>query len=103
MTAERMAPLVQQYGPERLIVDSACDWGISDPLSVPKTAKVMKDRGIADDAIRLVTYANALSAYGQSGQILEEDWFNPAPIDQRTLYQGNSLLRGGQSPRIDRR
>lgn len=103
MTAERMVALVQQYGPERLIVDSACDWGISDPLSVPKTAKLFADHGIADDAIRLVTYANALSAYGQSGQIVESDWFNPAPIDQRTLYQGNSLLRGGQTPRVDQR
>lgn len=101
MTAERMVSLVQQYGPERLIVDSACDWGISDPLSVPKTAKLMAENGITDDAIRLITYANALSAYGQSGQIVEGDWFNPAPIDQRTLYQGNSLLRGGQAPRVD--
>jgi len=97
MTAERMAALVQHYGPERLIADSACDWGISDPLSVPKTAKLLADRGISDDAIRLVTYQNALSAYGQSGQIVETDWLNPAPIDQRTLYQGNSLLRGGQT------
>jgi predicted metal-dependent TIM-barrel fold hydrolase len=103
MTAERMVALVQQYGPERLIVDSACDWGISDPLSVPKTAKLFADHSIADDAIRLVTYANALSAYGQSGQISESDWFDPAPIDQRTLYQGNSLLRGGQTPRVDQR
>jgi predicted metal-dependent TIM-barrel fold hydrolase len=101
MTAERMATLVQQYGPERLIVDSACDWGTSDPLSVPKTAKLMAERGISDDAVGLVTYANALSAYGQSGQIAEDDWLNPAPIDQRTLYQGNTLLRGGQAPRID--
>lgn len=101
MTAERMVALVQQYGPERLIVDSACDWGISDPLSVPKTAKLLADNGISDQAIRLVTYANALSAYGQSGQILETDWLNPSPIDQRTLYQGNSLLRGGQIPRVD--
>lgn len=103
MTTERMVALVQQYGPERLIVDSACDWGISDPLSVPKTAKLLAEKGIPDDAIRLVTYANALAAYGQSGQILEDDWLNPAPIDQRTLYQGNSLLRGGQAPRIDRK
>ena len=31
-----------------------------------------------------------------------DDWLNPAPIDQRTLFEGNSVLRGGQEPRIGR-
>jgi len=30
----------------------------------------------------------------------EEDWLSPDSIDQRTLYAGNSMLRGGQSPKI---
>ena len=47
-----------------------------------------------------VTYANALAAYGLNGEMREEHWLDPAPIDQRTLYQGNSVLRGGQAPVI---
>ena len=39
MGNERMVEIVRQYGAERIIVDSACDWGISEPLGVPKTAK----------------------------------------------------------------
>ena len=101
MTAERMAALVRTYGAERLIVDSACDWGVSDPLSVPKTAKLMADSGLAAADIRLVTYANALAVYGKSGQMAEADWLSPAAIDQRTLYQGNTVLRGGQAPRVE--
>ncbi len=101
MTAERMVALVKTFGPERLIVDSACDWGVSDPLSVPKTAKLMAEHGLSEDAIRKVTYANALAVYGQSGQMAEADWLAPAAIDQRTLYQGNTVLRGGQVPRVD--
>jgi predicted metal-dependent TIM-barrel fold hydrolase len=100
MTAERMVSLVKTYGPERLIVDSACDWGVSDPLSVPKTAQLMADQGLTAEAIRLVTYANALAVYGKSGQMSEDDWLSPPPIDQRTLYQGNTVLRGGQAPRV---
>ncbi len=100
MTAERMMALVREYGPERFIADSACDWGVSDPLSVPKTADLMARSGIPDEHIRLVTYANALAAYGQSGQMNEADWLAPSAIDQRTLYQGNTVLRGGQTPRI---
>ena len=44
MGSERMCELVKKYGPERLIVDSSADWGVSDPLSVPKTAKLMLER-----------------------------------------------------------
>jgi predicted metal-dependent TIM-barrel fold hydrolase len=101
MGNERMVAIVRRYGPERIIVDSACDWGVSDPLAVPKTAELMRRGGIAEEAIRTVTYANALAAYGRSGQMKEEDWLDPPPIDQRTLYMGNSVLRGGQEPRIE--
>jgi hypothetical protein len=30
----------------------------------------------------------------------DADWLSPPPIDQRTLYQGNTVLRGGQTPRV---
>jgi hypothetical protein len=101
MGNERMTELVRQYGPERIIVDSACDWGVSDALAVPKTAALMAERGIAPEAIRKVVYQNALAVYGLSGNMKEADWLAPAPIDQRSLFEGNSVLRGGQQPRID--
>jgi predicted metal-dependent TIM-barrel fold hydrolase len=101
MGNERMTELVRYYGAERIIVDSACDWGVSDSLAVPKTAALMAERGIAPAAIRKVTYENALAVYGLSGSMKEADWLEPIPVDQRSLFQGNSVLRGGQQPRID--
>lgn len=101
MGNERMVEIVRRYGAERIFCDSACDWGISDPLAVPKTAELMRRAGIPEEQIRKVTYANPLEAYGKSGQIKEEDWLNPPPVDQRLLYMGNSILRGGQEPRIE--
>lgn len=101
MGSERMAVIVESYGPERLIVDSACDWGVSDPLAVAKTARLMAERGISPAAIREVTYSNALAVYGLNGEMREDHWLAPAAIDQRTLYEGNSVLRGGQAPRIE--
>jgi len=94
----RMAEILSRYGAERIIVDSACDWGISEPLGVAKTAKLALERGISQDQVRLACYQNALDAYGQSGQMNEEDWLNPPNIDQRTVYEGNSILRGGREP-----
>ena len=101
MGSARMVELLKTYGPERIIVDSACDWGISEPLGVAKTALLAKQEGIDDEAIRLICYQNALDAYGQSGQMKEEDWLNPEPIDQRTVYEGNSILRGQREPVVE--
>jgi predicted metal-dependent TIM-barrel fold hydrolase len=100
MGSERMVEVVRQYGPERIIVDSSADWGVSDPLSVPKTAHLMRERGIDADAIALTTWGNALAAYGQSGQIDADALARPVAIDQRQTYADNSVLRG-QAPRID--
>lgn len=94
MGNKRMVEIVRQYGCDRIIIDSAADWGISDPLAVPKTAQLMLESGIPEDRVRAVCYQNALDAYGQSGQIQESDWLDPAPVDQRQLFSGNSVLRG---------
>lgn len=101
MGSDRMVDIVKQYGPERIIVNSAADWGISDPLAVPKTAAVMRKMGIPEEHIRLVTYQNALTAFSQSGQMDEQDWLNAKPVDQTRKLSGNSVLRGGQTPRVE--
>ena len=97
----RMVELLKQYGSERIIVDSACDWGISDCLGVAKTAQLALQSGLSEAVVRAVCYGNALAAYGQSGQMKESDWLSPPAIDQRTLYEGNSILRGGREPVIE--
>lgn len=101
MGNSRMVEILRQYGAKQVIVDSACDWGISEPLGVAKTAKLALQQGIAEDQVRLACYQNALSAYGQSGQMKEEDWLNPAAIDQRAVFEGNSILRGGREPVVE--
>jgi uncharacterized protein len=97
----RMVEILRQYSAKQIIVDSACDWGISEPLGVAKTAKLALQQGIAADQVRLACYQNALTAYGQSGQMKEEDWLNPVAIDQRAVYEGNSILRGGREPLVE--
>jgi predicted metal-dependent TIM-barrel fold hydrolase len=102
MGNERMVELVKLYGPERIIVNSATDWGISDPLAVPKTAQLMLERGIAKDWVKKVCYENALAAFGKSGQMSSKDWAaGSTAIDQREKFSGSSILRGGQQPQVD--
>jgi hypothetical protein len=62
----------------------------------------MLERGIPVEHIRAVTYDNALAAFGQSGQMKEEDWLNAVDVDQREKFNGNTILRGGQDPRLKR-
>src|SRR5690606_38099360 len=97
MGNERMVDVVKQYGSERIMINSATDWGISDPLAVPKTAALMKAMGIAQHDIELVTYRNAITAFAQSGQLDEHDF--SVQVDQRLKFEGNPILRGGQQPR----
>ena len=100
MGSERMVEVVRRFGSERVFIDSSADWGVSDPLAVPKTARLMLARGISPEDVHLVCYANALAAYSQSGEFNESDWLEPSTIDQRELFEGNSVLRG-QTPRLE--
>ncbi len=100
MGNERMVEVLRRYGPERIIVDSSSDWGVSDPLAVPKTATLMLERGLPAAHVEAACYGNALAAYGQSGQMRAQDWSEPQPLDQSRLFEGNSVLRG-QEPRIE--
>ena len=100
MGNERMVEVVKKYGPERIIVNSAADWGVSDPLAVPKTAALMLEKGISKESVKKVCYQNALDAFGKSGQIKESDWVDGVKINQTEKFNGNSILRGGQEPKI---
>jgi hypothetical protein len=100
MGNERMVEIARRYGSHHIFIDSSADWGKSDPLAVPKTARLMLERGIPRADVEATCYANALAAFSQSGQMKEEDWLCSRPRDERLLYQGNSILRG-QQPRVD--
>ena len=55
MGNERMVEVVRRFGSDRIIVDSSADWGYSDPLAVPKTARLMIQRGISEeDAVSML-------------------------------------------------
>jgi uncharacterized protein len=100
MDESRMVTLVKKYGPERLIVNSAADWGVSDPLKVPKTLAAMRDAGVAEADSELVFWKNPIRFFAQSGRLDLEDAPSTPKVDQRQLWEGNSVLRG-QQPRVD--
>ena len=94
MDESRMAVLVEKYGPDRIIINSAADWGISDPLKVAKTIDVMRDRGISDDLIQQIVWDNPVAFFAQSGRLDLVD-IQERPVVSRTeKFESNSILRG---------
>ncbi len=65
-TPQRAADIVEMYGPERLLVNSAGDWGPSKPTAVPDFILEMRRRGHSEQLIRQVVYDNPLAFFSQS-------------------------------------
>jgi predicted metal-dependent TIM-barrel fold hydrolase len=61
----RAVDILETYGQKQIWLNSACDWGVSDPLAVPKTALEMKRRGHQAAAIDKVIYQNPQRFLGQ--------------------------------------
>lgn len=100
MGNDRMVEVVKQYGSHHIIVDSSADWGVSDPLAVPKTAALMLKKGISREDVIKTCYQNALDAYGKNGKMKEADWMDKKGVNQTELFNDNSVLRG-QKPKVD--
>jgi predicted metal-dependent TIM-barrel fold hydrolase len=65
-TPARAIDMLEVYGRERIWMNSACDWGVSVPLAVPRTALEMKKRQWTAEAIDKVVYQNPLTFLGQT-------------------------------------
>jgi uncharacterized protein len=65
-TPQRAADMVEMYGPERLLVNSAGDWGPSKPTAVPDFILEMRRRGSPESLIRRIVYENPIEFFSQS-------------------------------------
>ncbi len=65
-TPQRACDIVEMYGPERLLVNSAGDWGPSKPTAVPDFILEMRRRGHPESLIRKVVYENPIEFFSQS-------------------------------------
>jgi predicted metal-dependent TIM-barrel fold hydrolase len=89
MSPPRMVEILKAYGPERVLVNSAADWGKSDPLLTVATAEAMLAAGFTTDDVDLVMWRNPVEFYGRSGRL------DLADIEPPATFEGSSILRGG--------
>ena len=99
MDEHRMVAILQRRvelgrGLDRVLVNSAADWGRSDPLKTAKTGAAMLAAGFTDDDVDRVLWRNPVEFFGQSGRLLLGDL--DAAADAAATFEGNSVLRGSR-------
>jgi len=78
-TPARAADMVEMYGAEQLLVNSAGDWGPSKPTAVPDFVLEMRRRGHGESLIRRVVYENPLAFFEQCRRFV----FTPPDVAER--------------------
>ncbi|WP_182874241.1 TatD family hydrolase [Microbispora sp. H10670] len=88
MDPDRMVAILKEYGTDRMIVNSAADWGRSDVLKTREVGEAMLAAGFTDDDVDQVLWRNPVAFYGQSGRLVLDD------VESGGDYEGNTILRG---------
>jgi predicted metal-dependent TIM-barrel fold hydrolase len=90
MSPDRMVEILREHGLRRILVNSAADWGRSDPLLTLRTGEAMLAAGFTDDDVDQVLWRNPVEFYGRSGRL-----DLTAAGSGEATFQGSSILRGG--------
>ena len=90
MDPDRMVAILQRRGLDRVLINSAADWGKSDPLRTHATGEAMLAAGFSEDDVDRVLWRNPVEFFGQSGRLL----LDVPETDQGATFEGSSLLRG---------
>jgi predicted metal-dependent TIM-barrel fold hydrolase len=66
ISPQRAVDVIERYGPDRICVAGACDWGPSDSIAVPRFIMEMRRRRHSEDLIRKVVFENPVEFLSQS-------------------------------------
>ncbi len=66
ISPQRAVDIIERYGPERICVAGACDWGPSDPIAVPRFVLEMRRRRHPEALIQQVVFENPVRFLSQS-------------------------------------
>ena len=83
VSPQRAADIIERYGPERICVAGACDWGPSDPLAVPRFVMEMRRRRHSEALIHRVVFENPAEFLGQSAKFRIRPSHEPETVGAR--------------------
>lgn len=103
MDEHRMVRILEVRGLDRVLVNSAADWGRSDPLKTASTGRAMLAAGFSEDDVDRVLWRNPVEFFGQGGRLLLEEPVAASGGSAADTFEGNSILRGprAEGPRAD--
>lgn len=96
MDPGRMVAILAEFGTERMLVNSAADWGRSDPLLTRATGDAMLAAGFSQDAVDQVLWRNPVEFFAQSGRLDAAGSLDEPPAAPEATFAGNSVLRGAR-------
>ena len=65
VSPQRAVDMIETYGPDRICVASACDWGPSIPLAIPQFMMEMRRRRHGEEIIHKIIYENPVEFLSQ--------------------------------------
>ena len=83
LDAGRVSRIIDRVGSERTIVSGSADWGISDPLSLPKVVDVLRADGHSEETISRISSGNSNSFYSQTEKWKPRFDMEPCKIELR--------------------
>ncbi len=73
-TPQRAVDMIEEFGAERLCVNAAADWGVSDPMNTHRTMLEAQKRGHSLETLLRIFHNNPALFFGQNKR------FKPRPI-----------------------
>ena len=97
MDPTRMVAVLKDVGLDRVLVNSAADWGRSDPLTTHRTGEAMLAAGFDDDDVDRILWRNPVEFFGQSGRLDLDEPSDTTDTAVPAEFAGNSIMRGARA------
>ncbi|WP_104196044.1 TatD family hydrolase [Cryobacterium sp. M15] len=97
MDPTRMVAVLKDVGLDRVLVNSAADWGRSDPLTTRRTGEAMLAAGFDDDDVDRILWRNPVEFFGQSGRLDLDEQSDTTDAAVPAEFAGNSIMRGARA------
>jgi hypothetical protein len=68
LNPQRVVEILRKWGLEKIMANSAADWGVADPCSLRKVADLMSESGFTPQQVEKFVFHNPNAFYRQSGR-----------------------------------
>ncbi len=78
----RVSEIIREFGADKMVINGSADWGVSDPLSLVKTAEKLRQDGHSELSIQKLVHDNANEFYAQNPKWNPNYNIEPIPVSE---------------------